>query len=219
MKKATATAKRAATKTPPSKKPAAPAPASSSELDTLIDADDTVHATPVTMEKLRAKAKELRDARQRVDDLEQTLKEAVAVATQLETKELPELFAQAKVKNIEVEADGNNPAFTAKRSPYYRAVLPQESGPGLTWLEDNGHGDIIKRVYTVKLPMDSEDMAARLKHFLEKHEFDFDLKETVPWSTLTAFVKEQIEKGEKLPLEPLGAFVGEIVKIKPTKEK
>jgi hypothetical protein len=194
-------------------------PEESNALTDLIESDDTTFATPITMEKLRAKAKELRDARQRVDDLEETLKQAKALATQLETKELPDLFSQAKTKAIEVEAEGNNPAFSARKSPYYKAVLPEESGPGLTWLEDNGHGDIVKAVYTVKLPRGTEEMSKALKDFLEEGLYEYELKETVPWTTLTAFVKEQIEKGEKLPLEPLGAFVGEIVKIKPAKEK
>ena len=209
----------AAKRSAASRKPA-PSKAPAKELDTdLIHADDTELASPVTLAHLRKKAAELRDAKKRVKDLEETLEQAQKYVTGLETKELPDLLAEAKMKNLTVEAEGNEPAFTITRSPFYRAVMPEESGPGFTWLEDNGHGDIIKRVFTIKLPMDREDMADKLKKFLEKHVYVWEVKETVPWSTLTAFVKEQVEKGESVPLDILGAFVGEIVKIKPVKEK
>ena len=39
----------------------------------------------------------------------------------------------------------------------------------------------------------------------------------VPWTTLTALVKEQVEQGEPVPLDTLGATVGQVAKI--TKRK
>ncbi len=44
-------------------------------------------------------------------------------------------------------------------------------------------------------------------------------KETIPWATLTSWPKEQVEKIKIVPpLETLGATVGRVVKLKPTKD-
>jgi hypothetical protein len=39
-------------------------------------------------------------------------------------------------------------------------------------------------------------------------------KENVPWNTLTAWLKEQVEKGNTPPLDTIGGEVGRIVKLK-----
>jgi hypothetical protein len=111
------------------------------------------------------------------------------------------------------------PEMTLENKPFYKAVLPEDSDAGLRWLEKNGHGDLIKRVFTVKLPMNSKKQATSLRNFVQKLDLAYEEKETVPWTTLTAFVKEMIEKRKKaVPLDILGGLIGRIVKIKQEKK-
>lgn len=41
---------------------------------------------------------------------------------------------------------------------------------------------------------------------------------SVPWNSLTSFVKEQASKGAEMKLDLIGATVGQVVKIKPRKD-
>jgi hypothetical protein len=170
------------------------------------------------LDQVREMARAMRDLTLQVKDLEDQIEQKQRQLTQLSMKDLPDLFEQHNVRSIGLEAEGNLPAYDVVASPYYKAVLPKEEDEGLRWLEANGHGDMIKRQYVVNLAMDTEQQATALRSFLEEHDLAFDEKETVPWTTLTAFVKEQIEKRKTIPpLDILGATVGKIVKLKPKK--
>lgn len=172
------------------------------------------------LENVRNMVRSMRDLKHEVKELEERQEEKKKLLTQIETKDLPDLFAEYNLSSLGLDAEGNMPSYVATAQPYYKAVLPKESDAGLRWLEENGHGDMIKRVYTIKLDRGTEEIATQLREFLEEHDLAFEEKEDVPWATLTAFVKEQIEKYSNTPpLELLGAFVGKIVKLKPKKEK
>lgn len=166
--------------------------------------------------EVRNMARAMRDLALEIKSLEELMASKQKLLTQLSTKDLPDLFDQHHIRSIGLDAEGNEPAYDVVAQPYYKAVLPKEEDAGLRWLEEEGHGDMIRRSYTVNLNKDSQKEAAALRKFLEKHDMAFDEKETVPWTTLTAFVKEQIEKRHKTPpLEILGATVGRVVKLKP----
>ena len=172
------------------------------------------------LEAVREMCRAMRDLQHEIKDLEEQQAEKQKRLTKLSMNDLPDLFAEHKIKSLGLDAEGNMPAYDLTAQPYYHAVLPEESDPGLRWLEANGHGDMIKRVYTVKLQMDSEEQAEELRSFLEERDLAFDEKETVPWNTLTAFIKEQIEKRHNTPpLDILGAFVGRVVKMKPKRNE
>lgn len=161
-------------------------------------------------------AKAMRDLNLEIKELEERLAEKQKLLNKLSMTDLPDLFSQHNIRSLGLEAEGNLPAYDLKAAPYYHAVLPKDDDAGLRWLEEEGHGDMIKRQYIVNLAMDTEEEAKELRAFLEEHDLAFDEKETVPWATLTAFVKEQIEKRNKTPpLDILGAFVGRKVTIKP----
>lgn len=107
---------------------------------------------------------------------------------------------------------------------YYHANIPEEyRDEAHAWLEENGHGDLIKTVLTVQFHRGeveiASEVARRIAAFIKAKglpERPSEVKKGVQWNTLTAFVKEQIEVEQAvLPLKILGATVGRIVKIKP----
>lgn len=187
-----------------------------SDLLKAIKSDTPTEEQNDALIEVRNMARAMRDLSLEIKDLQEHIDQKQKQLTQLSMKDLPDLFDQHHIRSLGLEAEGNLPAYDIVASPYYKAVLPKEEDEGLRWLEKNGHGDMIKRQYTVNLQMDSQKAATALRKFLEKHDLAFEEKETVPWTTLTAFVKEQIEKRHKTPpLEILGAVVGRIVKMKP----
>lgn len=190
-----------------------------SDLLKAIQSDD-VQRDEGALESVRSMARAMRDLSLEIKELEERIAFKQKHLTQLSMTDLPDLFAQHKIKSLGLDAEGNLPAYDLVAQAYYKAVLPEENDPGLRWLEENGHGDMIKRVYTVKLQRDTQEVAEELRTFLEERDLAFEEKESVPWNTLTAFVKEQIEKRHNTPpLEILGAIVGRVVKMKPKKSE
>lgn len=202
------------------------------ELLSVIKGADRLLPPPDKLDHIRNVAKAMRSLGQEIEDAEAALAEKKARMTNLTMKELPDLFEQYNIPSLTLGAEGNSPEVELVSQPFYKAVLPKDENDvtlpaGLKWLEKNKHGDLIKRVFVVSLPMDSVKEAQALQKFLmgpkrkrntKTSRYQFEAKSTVHHGTLTAFVREQIEKGRSgLPLEILGATVGKIVRMKATK--
>lgn len=176
---------------------------------------DKVTVPQDKLDNLNAQCRYMRDLTLEIKQAEERIAEKQRELTKLSMETLPELFAEYNIPSITIGAEGNLPEMTMERKPFYKAVLPEESEPGLRWLEKNKAGDLIKRVFTVKLPLDSAKQAVELRKIVRRLDLAYEERETVPWTTLTAFVKERIEKLKKpVPLDILGATVGHIVKVK-----
>jgi hypothetical protein len=171
------------------------------------------------LDQLREAAKKLRDHTLHAADLEDQLKKTKAEITKLTKVELPALFELAGVTSIGIEPEGNMPAYEARAKPYYHANIasdwePQRREAAFTWLTDNGHGDMIKGVITVQFGLGDEPLMRRVEQGLIKAGVPYTKEQSVPWSTLTSFVKEQITRCNTTPpLELLGATVGRVVKL------
>lgn len=167
------------------------------------------------LDKIRAQCRFMRVLMLQIKEDEALLAERKKILNKMSMETLPELFAENNISSITIGAVGNLPEMTLENKPFYKAVLPADSDAGLRWLEKNGHGDLIKRVFDVRLPMNSKKQADKLRKFVQQLDLAYEEKETVPWTTLTAFVKEMIEKRKKaVPLDILGAMIGRVVKIK-----
>lgn len=207
------------------------AQADEAELLAALNADSKPVTPADKLEHIRNVAKAMRDLGQEIEDTEALLSEKKIRMYNLQMKELPDLFDQYNIPSLTIGAEGNNPEVELECKPYYKAVLPKDENDnvlpaGPKWLEKNKHGDLIKRVFVIALPMDSVQATQRLQKFLigpktkkKTTRYQYEVKQTVPWNTLTAFVKEQIEKGKTVPLEILGATVGKIVRMKATRKK
>lgn len=172
------------------------------------------------LDQIRARCKVMRNLTLEIKEATLAIAAKQKELTQLSTVTLPELFAENNIPSITLGAEGNYPEITMESKPFYKAVLPKENDKGLRWLEAKGHGDLIKRVFVVKLPMKSGKAADQLRKLVQKLDLAYEEDETVPWTTLTAFVKEMIEKRKKaVPLEILGAMIGRVVKMKPKRDE
>jgi hypothetical protein len=88
----------------------------------------------------------------------------------------------------------------------------------------------VKRTYTIVFGKGEEKRATAFEAALKKLKVDYGSAFGVPWNSLTAFVREQTERfdrlpppeqtnDKRLPLDLLGATVGRVVTIKARKEK
>ena len=175
------------------------------------------------LEALRDMARRLRDKEKEITDLDERLRATKAEAAEIRTKKLVDLMAEVGVDKVGLPAEGNYPACDAELRPYYHAVIsadwePERRQAAFAWLDSAGHGDLIKTAITVLLPRDDRAMALSIQHYLEQCGVQHTVLLDVPWNTLTAFVREQVEKYHRTPpLETLGATVGQVVKLKARK--
>jgi len=110
------------------------------------------------------------------------------------------------------------------------AAITEANKPAAhAWLNDNGHGDLIKRTITITFNRDEAAWAAKFLRDLSqrKKPVRAELKETVNYQTLGAFVREQIAQAKAqnldphnlLPYETLGVFELRYAEVKLPKAK
>jgi hypothetical protein len=135
---------------------------------------------------------------------------------QMEFQELPDMMHELGIEETTFK-DG----IFIKLQMFYKATLPKTKPlreKAFAWLRQNGFGTIIKHEITATFTTGKSKQADGLIKFLEKLGCEFVDGESIHHATLTAFVKEQFEKGNgKLPLDALGAFIGERVTVKSLK--
>lgn len=197
--------------------------------------------------RLRRKCEELVAQTQYVADLEKTLEEAKEKKNALAHKELPEIFDLLGVDQFGLPSAGDF-GVDLTLSPYFKASIPadwedEKKEAAFDHLEEIGGGDIIKTEVKFSLGRGETDKARAIAAFVEENFPDeaptASITMGVPWNSLTSFVKERYtregspefersqqeksERGEQLEkymdLSVLNAVAGQVVKIKPRKEK
>ena len=171
------------------------------------------------LEALRLIVRAHRDLIKRIEEQEEQLKQSMKLKWEMESRQLPDLFEEAGVDRVGIPADGNHPAYDAVRSPYYHANIPAEQKENaFNWLEREGHGDLIKTVVKVELGRGEREKAKEVETLLQELGVDYSRDLGVPWNTLTAWLKEQIEKhGNIPPLSLIGGTVATVVRLKERK--
>jgi hypothetical protein len=187
-----------------------------------MEADRPV-ASSDQLDVIRAKAAELRGLEKERQDIEERLSRISERRKTITDKELVDLMDGAGVPSITLAAEGNLPEFTVAVGPYYHANIaddwPDEKrAKAFAWIS-RYHGGMLRNTVTISFGKGSQKQQKALEGFLKKQKIAFSNKFGVPWNTLTAFVKEQIEEHRKTPpLALLGATVGRVAKIKKEKK-
>lgn len=183
-------------------------------------ADDA--RAPPSQDKLVAvkqKIADLRDLEFENASLQDRMTENSEKIREIKEKTLVDMFDEIKITNLGIEADGNLPPYDIEIKPYYHANIPEEGADkAFAWLAKNNHGDMIRGTYTVQFGKGEEKNRKAFEKYLDKSGFSYSYKFGVPWNTLTAFVKEQIEVYKREPpLKLLGATVGRVAALKKQK--
>jgi hypothetical protein len=164
---------------------------------------------------VRKKAVELRDLYLQKADLEFQLKENAGKIENVERHELIDMFDAAGITRVDVDADGNHPAFVAARATVYGAKIPDErTKEALNWFEAAGHGDLVKSLIVIMFGMQEHEERLRVMKLLSDHHVQYGTKDSIHHMTLKAFVKKELTHGRIIPMELLGAYVFDEVKIK-----
>ena len=160
--------------------------------------------------KIGAVATDIAETEEEIANLKSQLKKKEEYVTKLSEQVLPTLFSEVGLSELKL-SDGRK----LKVSEYFRASIKVENRElAYTWLRNNGFGDLIKNQVSCSFGRDEDEKARRLIDALGERGYQSSQREWVEPSTLRAFVREQYEKGVDLPMELLGAYVGQKTTIK-----
>jgi hypothetical protein len=174
------------------------------------------------LDQLKKGVAKLRDLEFEKTTLSDRLKDVGQDIEHMKSATLVDLFDNAGVNIVGIEADGNLPAYECEIGDYYHANIPDEQqDAAYAHLRKIGQEDLIKTTYTIAFGLREAKAAERFKRSLDKAGIKYSVKSGVPWNTLTAWFKVE-HKRKPLPakvMDLLGARVGRVVKVVKQKEK
>lgn len=180
----------------------------------LMEEDAQRPAPPDKVEAVRQKM-----ARVREIELErQSLAErSTALGTELftiKTKELVELFDDAKIEKLGIPADGNLPAYEMVVAWHYKANLNEstDKDAAIAWIKKT-EPDLLKTTYEVHFGLKEDKKRKAFEAFLKKNKIEHTEEFGVPWNTLTAWLKERLKAKKPAPLKLLGATVERVADV------
>lgn len=129
--------------------------------------------------------------------------------------ELPDAMDAAGCEEFRT-SDGR----TIKVAKVVRAAISKDrESAAFDWLRENGFDDLIKNKVEVSLGREQDALTAKLRKQIEKLGLEPTVKESVNPQTLSAFCREKLEEGMKLPAELLGIYAARVAKITTKKGK
>lgn len=172
---------------------------------------------------IRGKVTEAYQLQLIISDLEEETKTKISDLNRLLNHDLPTMMAESMVPSLTIDKHGNYPALEIKTQPFYSAGIPaswtdEQKQEAFDWLDANGHGSLIKTIITIDIDREDRKKAQKVMALLKKNKVDFSVTQSVHRSTLTAWLKTQVEKVKKVPpLKVIGGVMGTVAKIKEVK--
>ncbi len=154
--------------------------------------------------------RQLAELEEKIQLEEEHLKNLKNEYRKLSEDTLPNKLRELGVSEFKL-ADGTSMSV---QSYYSARITPDNRDACFHWLENNGLGDIIKNTVSANFGRGEDDAAKDLMATLESEGHDLVQKKWVEPMTLKAVVKEQVEKGNDLPLETFNVYVGQKIKVK-----
>mgnify|MGYP003636561054 CR=1 FL=1 len=159
---------------------------------------------------LNQKAEDLITVEDEIEALQEELTKKNDRLRQIREFELPELMDAAEQTEI-----GTKAGHRVIMDETLRASLSKHKTEALNWLENNEHGDLIKRQFVISFDRDDEAWAKKFAADLKKRKKPLSTKveRTVHANTLTAFVKAALKEGVDIPQETFGVFRQRFAKV------
>lgn len=152
---------------------------------------------------------ELRQAQAELETQELQLKRAKERVEDLSEKIIPELMDKLGFQEFVT-----NSGFRIKITEnVYVSVSREKRSAVIKWLDDNGHGGMVKRNVTIAFNRDQEDRAKKLLTDLSKDYPGVKEESKVEPSTLRSWVTKRLESGLDVPLDLINVHTAKIAKI------
>ena len=145
-----------------------------------------------------------------IANIEAQLKAKKEEHRQVSQIDIPEAMSEIGLSEFKLDS-----GHKISVNPFYNCSIPKDRvDEAMDWLRDNNHGDLIKNTVSVDFGRGEDNEAAALKQMINDKGHSYTDKTGVHPQTLRAFVREQVESGQTLPLDLLGVFIGQKTTIK-----
>lgn len=155
----------------------------------------------------------LLELQKQITRCEENIKNLRSEERLLSENEIPNLMQQAGISSLKL-IDGSSVSF---KPEYYAKIPVSKTDEAFDWLSSNGYGDLIKNQVSLTFGKSEDNVANSLVEDLKSKGHNVSQKKKVEPMTLKAFVREQIQNGQKLPMDLFGVYVSNKTTIK-TKE-
>ena len=176
--------------------------------ETLASSVEKVDQQGLT--SVAALARQIRDKEERIQDLEEKLKDEKKSLLKLTDEEMPAMLAEIGISSFSLD-DGST---VEVKQTYGASILMDNRPAAYEWLRDNGYDDIIKNTVLCQFGRGEDDQASAFAAFAQQQGYVPEQKTEIHPQTLRAFVKERVEEGDAFPMELFGAWVGQRAVIK-----
>ncbi len=185
------------------------------EKDSMVEeflraSEEVVVPNDATLCRVRDLIRLQLDLEDQIKALSVQVEAAKAALARVQEIDLPSSLQEYGMAEIRME-DGTR--VTVKQE-YYASIKEEKKGEAFGWLIDNFHGDLIKHDLITSFTKGMSDEARRVMELLDENNIEYVDKKHVHPQTLRAFVREQIEAGNPIPLETFGVHVRQVARIK-----
>lgn len=155
----------------------------------------------------------LLELQKQITRCEENIKNLRSEERLLSENEIPNLMQQAGISSLKL-IDGSSVSF---KPEYYAKIPVSKTDEAFDWLSSNGYGDLIKNQVSLTFGKSEDNVANSVVEDLKNKGHNVSQKKKVEPMTLKAFVREQIQNGQNLPMDLFGVYVSNKTTIK-TKE-
>jgi hypothetical protein len=142
-----------------------------------------------------------------IEELEKQLTVKKEALKQISEYDIPDLFDELGIDEFRLKS-----GVRVTIAPYYSGKV--DSPEAYEWLDDNGHGDIIKGQLSIPYPRGfDQSKLVRITQIAKDIGLVPDNEESVHHSTMKAWVKDMVKKGEEFPRELFNVHVGRKTKL------
>jgi 16S rRNA C1402 N4-methylase RsmH len=160
-----------------------------------------------------ALARQIRDKEERIQGLEETLKDEKKALLKLTDEEMPAMLAEIGISSFSLD-DGST---VEVKQTYGASILVDNRPAAYEWLREHGYDDVIKNTVLCQFGRGEDDLASSFAAFAQQQGYVPQQKTEIHPQTLRAFIKERVEEGGAFPMELFGAWVGQRAVIKRSK--
>jgi len=182
----------------------------------VLDEEDRESVVPTDAEtrEIAGWVSRVQDLDERMVRLEAELAEAKASRRHVTTVDLPLAFQKLNISRMDLA--GMQLTIRDMVSPN----VAKEDVPAMhAWLEEHGHGDLIKRLVKIPLGRGEDEALRKLEAYLDQERIEYDVTEGVAHNTLAAWAKMMVADGQELPDRIFNLWIGQEVLLKTRKEK
>lgn len=176
-----------------------------SDFDDFLEEEEVSEAqTEDTIKKITRLVRRMKD----LEGVHEKLKiEAALVAREMDdiqTRQIPDALLESGVTEIKT-LDG----LKVSTKLFVGGIPAEKKTEVYSWLDTNGHGDVIKRSVAVSFTKGEESAAKHTMELLKEAGLAPAEKLDVHYQTFAALMKELSLKGVSIPLDQWGVYYGQ----------